>query len=284
MPFKECQQLNLRLWECPSFLFVIMGLITITAILSTYFIASIYAGPEVVVIAVTLTTIISFIIGHFVVRSVARIAQANQMKSEFVSIASHQLRTPLTALKWATEKLSSPNAEIIKTSTQQMLKLVNDLLNTAHIGQGKLILQKEKFDVQDLIKKIIKESEALAKTKDIKILSNQNKLKIFADRAKIKIVLENLINNAVHYNKKYGKIIINIKNNIVSIQDNGVGIPKAQQKQVFEKFFRANNALRYKTQGTGLGLYIAKAIIEAHQGKIWFKSQENKGTIFFVKL
>lgn len=281
MPFfKECQQLNLRLFECPSFLFVIMGLVTIIAIISTYFVTSYYAGPEIVIVATASAAMVSFVIGHFVVRSVSRIAQAHQMQSDFVSIASHQLRTPLSLIKWAIER---KNLDIIKQANQRMLKLVNDLLNVARIEQGQFKLQKEKFDLSKLIREIVQELKTFTQANNAKIILPDQSLVIFADKLKIKMVLENLINNALLYGGK--KIIINLNNNkIISIQDNGVGIPKEQQKQVFEKFFRANNILRHQTQGTGLGLYVCQAIIQAHQGKIWFKSKENKGTTFYIKL
>jgi len=288
--FKECQQLNLRLFECPSFLFVIMGIITIIAIIATYLIASQYAGPEVVISSVVSITIVILIIGHFVVRSVNRIAQAHQMQSEFISIASHQLRTPLSALKWTLEALLKTNldtkqlnyAQMIRESNQRMLKLANDLLNVARIEQGHFELQKEKFELNELIKEVIEELKNFARASNVQLLFKPQTIKILADREKIKMVLESLVHNAIQYGSKC--IIIDLNNNIISIQDDGLGIPKVQQKQVFQKFFRAHNILRHQTQGTGLGLYICQAIIEAHQGKIWFQSQENKGTTFYLSL
>jgi len=289
--FKECQQLNLRPWECPSFLFVLMGLITITAIIATYLITSQYTGPEVVISSVVGITIVILIIGNFVVNSVSRIAQTHQMQQEFVSITSHQLRTPLSSLRWSLEALLKTNlnqkqlnyAQIISESQQKMLKLVNDLLNVARIEQGRFELQKEKFDLSKLIQEVIAEFKIFAQANNTKIIFSKDAIcYVLADKEKIKMVLENLIYNAIQYGGK--DVIIKINKNIISVQDNGVGIPKAQQKQIFQKFFRAKNILRRQTQGTGLGLYIAKAIIKAHQGKIWFESKENKGTMFYMKL
>lgn len=290
--FKECQQLHLRFFECPSFLFVIMGLITIAAIIATYLITSLYVGPEIVIVAVTIIAVISFIIGHFVTSSVARIAQAHQMQSEFISIASHQLRTPLASLQWTIEALFKSNldtkqldyAEMLQESNRRMLKLTNDLLNVARIEQNQFILNKEKFNLSDLVCEVVDEFKILAKANNTQLIFKPAELNVFADKEKIKMVLENLISNAIQYIQKNGKIIINLQNNIFSIQDNGVGIPRTQQKQVFQKFFRAHNILRHKTQGTGLGLYICQAIIKAHKAEIWFESQENKGTTFYFSL
>ncbi|MFH1392660.1 MAG: ATP-binding protein [bacterium] len=290
--FKECQQLNLKPLECPSFLFVIMGAITITAIVATYLVAVQYAGPEVIIIASTAVTIISLVIGNLVVRSVYRIVQVHQMQSDFVSICSHQLRTPLAALKWSLEAFYKTNPsekqitylEIIQNSNQRMLKLVNDLLSVARIEQGKFDLIKENFDLGGLIRQIIKEFQLFARISNTEIIFNYKKTAIRADKTKMKMALENLIHNAIQYTKKRGRIEIKLKNNLITIKDNGFGIPKAQQKQIFTKFFRANNVLKHQTQGSGLGLYLAKKIIQAHQGRIWFKSKENKGTIFYIKL
>lgn len=279
--FKECQQLNLKLFECPSFLFVLMGLITISAIIATYFFASHYAGPETVISAVTVISIFILIIGHFVIRSVARIAQAHQIQSEFIAITSHQLRTPLSMIKWAVE---AKRFDIIEDANRRMLKLVNDLLNTARIEQGRFELNKEEFNLADLIKATVKEFVILAKASNAEIICQAEPTKVYADKTKIKMVLENLIQNAIQYNPRAGRILIKLADNIVSVQDQGAGIPQAQQKYVFQKFFRARNILRHKTQGTGLGLFIAKAIIESHKGKIWFTSQENHGTTFFFSL
>jgi len=299
MPFKECKQLNLKLYECPSFLFVIMGIVTITGIIATYLIASVYLGPEIVIIAVVLVTLISIIIGHFVVQSVARIAQADQMKSEFVSIASHQLRTPLSSLNWTLEAIFKTDldqkqldyVQMLQESSQKMLKLVNDLLSVAKIEQIRFELQKQKFNLGNLIKQIIQELKPLANASNTQILFKPQNLIIFADKEKIKIALENLIINAIQYSQKHNKIIIKIRVRAhcnrpvqISIQDFGIGIIKEQQKYIFKKFFRANNSLRHQTQGTGLGLFISQAIIKAHKGKVWFVSQENKGTTFFFSL
>lgn len=293
-PFNQCKDLHLKPWQCPPLLFILMGLITIMAMLATYFIASRYESPVILVSSVSLVTIIIMTIGYFVVQGVSQIVELNQMKTEFVAIASHQLRTPLTSLGWTTGALektdmNSKQKELllaIKESHQRMVELVNNLLNVSRIEQGKIKLIKEKFSVNKLIKETIKEFSSLAKARNVKIklIETIDELPLRADKEKIRIIISNIINNAILYSKAQGKIKISLKKNLISIKDNGVGIPKEQQKLIFEKFFRSDNILKRQTQGTGLGLYIAKALVESHKGKIWFKSKENQGTTFYIKL
>lgn len=297
-PFKRCRKLNLPLWECPTFLFILMGFVTIAAMLSTYFIARLYAGPEFVIIAVTLTTLISFIIGHFAVQSVDRLVKISQMKTEFVSIASHQLRTPLSVLKWSLEELRQNNlnnkqeeyVQMIEENNQRMVQLVNTLLNVTRIEQGRFSLNLQKINLVDLINKSLREFLTLAQSRNIEINFSKPKssVPVKVDPQKFSMAINNLLSNAIQYIKGQGRINIKLTNTpekvVLKIEDNGVGIPEDAQEKIFEKFFRAKNAKRYQTQGSGLGLYITKAITEAHQGKIWFESKENKGTTFWISL
>src|SRR3989344_1372694 len=137
--FTECRKYNLRLFECPSFLFLLMGLITIAIMLATYIVAVRFTEPEFVVILVSVATIIIFSIGNLIVSSVERVAQASRIKTEFISIASHQLRPPLSSLKWSLNLLTDPRLgsvsekqldylNIIKQSNERMIRLANDPL------------------------------------------------------------------------------------------------------------------------------------------------------------
>lgn len=292
-PFRECKELNLRLWQCPPFLFILMGLITIIAIIATYLVAVRYQDPSIVIISASIVAIITLSIGYLVVNSVNRLAENNKMKTEFVAIASHQLRTPLNTMLWSLELLAKESfseksrtlLDNIHNSSQRLLRLVNDLLNVSRIEQGRISLQREKVSINKLIQDLIQEFTSLAKARNVKIkFKSQKPLALKADPTKLRIIFHNILANAILYSQAPGLVTINIKNNIISIKDDGVGIPKYQQKLVFKKFFRSDNALKRQTQGTGLGLYIAKAMVEAHKGKIWFESQENKGTIFYIKL
>ncbi len=222
------------------------------------------------------------------------------MKCEFISIASHQLKTPLTGIKWMIELLMKYNlqedqlefAKEAHQSADRMVKLINDLLDVSHIETGrKFDLKKEKTDIISLINSIIEDLKKNAQRKNVELVLNgkaPKELIIDVDKNKMSQVFTNLIDNAIKYSKENGVVKVGcIKNNneaVFFVKDNGIGIPENQQKRLFEKFFRADNAILSETDETGLGLYIAKAIVEAHNGNIWFESSENNGTTFYVKL
>ena len=142
----------------------------------------------------------------------------------------------------------------------------------------------------DLTQEVIIAFNHLAEAFNVKIKfeSKENLPKVFADSSQIKLVIENLIDNAMRYTKEGGKVGILLerkgKGVIFRIKDDGVGIPARDQKSIFQKFFRSGNALRHRTQGSGLGLYIAKSMVEKSGGKIGFKSEENKGSTFWFNL
>jgi len=235
-----------------------------------------------------------------VFRDVTHEREIDNMKSEFVSVASHQLRTPLTGIKWFTEflmksKLSPKTKDYVKqisVSNERMVRLVDDLLNVSRIETGRKfdIILKD-TDIVPLVKGVVKEQMPSAEQKHIALICAVDapaKLILPIDELKIRQVFQNLINNAIKYSKEKTKVIIGCqqkKNEVIFfVKDNGVGIPEHQQSRVFTKFFRAENVLTMHTDGTGLGLYIVKAIAEAHGGKAWFESVENKGTTFFISL
>jgi signal transduction histidine kinase len=298
----QCKKYGLSLWQCPQFLFLIMGLIIIGSSLATYAIGQRYIeDPQIVALIVLFITAILFIIAAAIVRSFERLAEANRMKSEFVSIVSHQLRSPLSNLKWVIELLLSGRTnqvtekqieyfKILKENSDRMGELISDLLTVSRIEQGKFPLRKEKIFLADLIKKIIKEMEIFAKASnvEIKFKTEKDLPKILADPAQLKLAIENLLDNAIRYIKGKGKVEIKLekrnKNLYLEIKDNGVGIPQEDQKYVFQKFFRSGNVLRQQTEGSGLGLYITKSIIEKSGGKINFKSQEGIGSTFWFTL
>jgi len=271
--------------------------------LLTYFIAAFFSTePETVALIVIITTGVLVIIDYFIIQGFEQLATASQMKTEFVNIVSHQLRTPLSIIKWSLNLIIEKNKqdfnessleqlEIIKQSNQRMTDLVNDLLDVARIEQNRLGIKPEKTDISAVVQELIKEYAALAKASNIKIsLETENNLPlVWIDRQKIKLVLQNLLENAIQYTKGEGEVIIRLKKQNgekirCEIKDSGVGIPKEEQGQIFQKFFRSQNIMKYQTEGTGLGLFIAKAITEASKGKIGFQSQEDKGSIFWIEM
>ncbi|MDO8436161.1 MAG: HAMP domain-containing sensor histidine kinase [bacterium] len=298
----QCKKYGLPLWQCPQFLFLIMGATIIVSILVAYIVGERYIeDPQIIVLIVLFVAAILFIMASIIIRSFEKLAEVSKMKTEFVNIVSHQLRSPVSNLKWVIEFLISGKIEktaekqqeylqILKENTEKMEELISDLLIVSRIEQGEFLPKKEKISLDDLIEKAIKEAELFTQASNLKIEFKKNKelLQVNADPFQLKLAIDNLLDNAIRYSKEKGGIEIKLeeknKTLFFEIRDNGVGIPKEDQKHIFQKFFRSGNALKHKTEGSGLGLYIVKSIIEKSGGKIGFKSQEGQGSTFWFSL
>lgn len=298
----RCRKYGISLWQCPQFLFIVMGVIIIVAMLATFYIGTrYYDEPGIAALIVMAVTLILFIIGYSITRGFEHLAEASRMKSEFVSIVSHQLRSPLSNLKWSVEfllsgragALGSKQAEYIgslKENTGRMVSLVTDLLKVSQIDQGSLLVSPKQFSMGELVQQTAESfaNYAGAHNIDISVQVANSAPDAFADPEKTKWVLENLIDNAIRYSRGESKVNISLllKDGVVrcEVKDSGVGIPVSDQKHIFQKFFRSKSALRYETEGSGLGLYIAKAYIEKMGGGIGFISEPNKGSTFWFTL
>ncbi len=305
----QCKKYGLSLWQCPQFLFLVMGIIIIISTLLIYAIGRRYIdNPQMVALVVLSITTILFIIAAIITRSFERLAEASRMKSEFVSIVSHQLRSPISNLKWTIEFLMSGRIssvtgkqleylKILKENSDRMGELVSDLLTVSRIEQGKLPLKKRKIYFEELVSEAIRGLEIFARASnvEIKFTPEKNLPQIFSDPSQLKLIVGNLLDNAIRYipGKKPGvkrknRVTITLKqenNNLrFEVKDTGVGIPESDQKYVFQKFFRSSNVMRHQTEGSGLGLYIVKSIIKKLGGKINFSSQEGIGSTFWFTL
>lgn len=234
-------------------------------------------------------------------RDITKEREVDRMKSEFISLVSHQLRTPLSAMKWATEMLlSSDMGDLtpeqieflgdINNLNHKMVDLVNSLLNISRIESGRLIIEPKPTNLGNLVHEVLKELEKpiLKKEMDINFDIEDNLPEINIDPNLISEAYVNLISNSIEYTPKGGQVTISVYSKgdqIVSeIKDTGLGIPAAEQNRVFDRFFRASNVVKSDTEGNGLGVYLVKSIIESSGGKIWFKSKENEGTTFWFSL
>ncbi len=246
-------------------------------------------------------------------RDITKEKEVDKAKTEFVSLASHQLRTPLSTIGWYAEMLLSGDAgevnqdqkdylEEIYAGNQRMIELVNALLNVSRLELGTFVANPEKVDVKELAESIIKEIDPQIKEKEhsFKKSYENNLPKIQSDPKLLGIIFQNFLSNAVKYTPEKGEINLEIRSLkrgekidnmkaekdsiLISVKDSGYGIPYSQQDKIFSKLFRADNVLERDAEGTGLGLYIVKAIVDYSNGKTWFKSKENKGTTFYAIL
>jgi PAS domain S-box-containing protein len=227
--------------------------------------------------------------------------EIDRMKSDFISLASHQLRTPLSAIKTYSHmlidgfmgELEPAQRKALRTivgASNRMNELISTLLNVSRIESGNVIISPKKVNLNHLTEEVFKELALTAENKRITLTSKlpSTPLIIKADNLIAKEVLINLVSNAIKYTPDEGAVEVALRkranNIIIRVKDSGMGIPKAAREQIFTKFYRAPNVVRQETSGTGLGLYLVKGLIDALGGKIWFESEEGKGSTFFVEL
>ena len=236
-----------------------------------------------------------------ILHDITREKRIEKTKSEFVSITAHQLRTPLSAIKWTMQmlldndlgKINEEQREFIEKAykaNERIVTIINDLLNVTRIEEGRQLYKLTLIDITVLVEEAIISVKEMAEKKEIKLhieLDEELPL-IKIDVEKIKIAIQNLIENAIRYTSAGGEVTISlkyIKNRIeFKVKDTGIGIPEEHQYRLFTKFFRTPQAITMETDGSGLGLFITKNIVEAHNGKIGFESEESKGSTFWFTL
>lgn len=230
--------------------------------------------------------------------------QIEKTKSEFLAIASHQLRTPLTAIRWSVELLqeesihtrSSAEIEMIEDvhqSTKRMIRFVNELLNVSRVESGQLRISPQNTDLVALIDEVVHHLTPIARAKNCVLTFNKPRKKIenmMLDADVVWEILYNIIHNGIKYSSKEKDSHVDVRLNkkkdeyVISVEDNGIGIPKMAQERIFEKFYRGDHAIKHENTGTGLGLYIAKTLVDSFSGQMWFKSKKNKGTQFYISI
>lgn len=297
---KQAEELGVSIWKTPTFLFIIMGLVVVLLMAGVYWISKDNPSPEILIVSECFVVIFIMSVGSSIIQSMEQMAKVNKIKSEFVSIISHQMKTPPTEINWQLEyfvdqakDLSTEQLDIIRSiarSNGKIVKLTNDLLEVVNIDKGDFVLRERAVDMVKIIEETIDDFMPEAKFRNVEIFFQKNcgQAIVMSDEKKMKSAASKLIENAIRYIKGTGRVEVTVQqengNVIVSIKDNGVGIPHGQQERVFEKFFRSDNAVKYRTDGIGLGLFIAKNVIEKSKGRIWFASKEGEGSTFYFTL
>jgi PAS domain S-box-containing protein len=240
-------------------------------------------------------------IGLLTLVDITKQKKAEDAKSEFVSLASHQLRTPIAGMKWSAELLQMDDSNTLSDrqlkyidrlleSIRRMAILVDDFLRVSRFELGTFQPEFDTLDIAQLVEDIIVEQSVRANQKevDVKTFFDPSIRIIRTDPNLMRMIITNLYTNAVKYTREKGTVHVGIGKKdgdlIVSVQDNGMGIPAGDQDAIFSKLFRAGNAVRNVPDGTGLGLYIVKEAVEVLRGSISFTSTENIGTTFEVIL
>lgn len=234
-------------------------------------------------------------------QEIARLKSELEAKSDFISIMIHQLRTPLSAMKWIFKMMTdgdlgpiSPEQKNIIdrgfASTNQMIELLADVSAANHLSEWKMAMHPEPMDAIPCLNQTISEftEEAHSKKINLSLVPSATALpQVLADKDKMCLVFQNLIENAIKYNRVGGSVTVRTEvfqdKLVISVRDTGIGIPSDEQKNIFGKFYRAQNA-KHVEKGSGLGLFVAKSIVEANQGTIWFESIPDIGTTFFFSV
>ncbi len=237
-----------------------------------------------------------------VLNDVTREKELDKTKSEFITITAHQLRTPLSGLKWALSlildqdlgPINSKQKKVLQqgfASNEKMIDLISDLLNLTSLEEGRFAYNFSQASLADLVSTVINDFQTYSKIKRVKIdffKPRGDNFEATIDKDKITLVIQNLIENAINYSPANSTVTITLErdnhNLVFAVKDLGLGISDKEKPRLFTKFFRGETALKMETEGNGLGLYLAKNIITSHKGKIWYESQLGQGSTFYFKL
>jgi two-component system OmpR family sensor kinase len=310
--FGHCEELNVGLWSCPRFIFLVMGLVIIVSILTTYTIAQKYTEPDIVIALVTTLTIFLLIITQVIVnafekvvfsriRESAQTKELLELRDQFVHFAVHDLSSAATAIKWGlrtieprTAKFSASEKEVwrsVRDRNERLLELARQILLITKIESGHLPFHTAVIEPSELILKVITDAARTTKERVIAVSYTppEQRLSMKCDPAHLAEILRILLSNSInHTDPKQGVIDITLteKNNKkieITVENNGEMISTETQKHVFEKVWRKSNDETKEIAGTSFGLYIVKSLVLALNGDIRFTTEPQK-TIFFITL
>lgn len=295
-----CRRWGMPLWQCPETIFVGIGMLTVASIFGSYVIGKEQLEPEQLVVVVSAIAVLFLAASFIIVNSFERIAEANRLKSEFINIASHQLRSPLTAARWALSILAAGTAQksseeqryvaIVSDALSRMRRMVSTMLGVARIEAGTVRRVGQRFSLRDLAQHVTDAFSGLANASNISLrfTAPNGSLDVIAGEEQVRYVLESLIDNAFRYMPGKGNIAVVLSQEgsevRFSVSDTGMGIPAKDQRRIFEKFFRGENVFRVSPGGMGLSLFVTRAIIEAAGGSMGFLSSERGGSTFWFTL
>ncbi len=222
-------------------------------------------------------------------------------ENNFLSVTAHQLRTPLAAIKWTLEEINKKTIQetertemvrIAGVAAQKLSNVVESFAQVANVEDSQIELKFAPMELVDFIDRMVTEAEPVAKQYGVSVYFErpQNAIEVLADDAKLDLALSNLINNGIKYNRRGGMVtlrlrpLVNDRQVEVTIEDTGAGIAAADKPRLFQKYFRTEDGKRINAEGTGLGLYLARNVIEKHSGRIWVESIPGRGSAFHFTL
>jgi signal transduction histidine kinase len=237
---------------------------------------------------------------HALAEQNERLRELDRLKDEFIALVSHELRTPLTSIHGYLELVLDGGAgelgpeqqrflSVVERNTKRLMQLVGDLLFMAQVEAGKLALDLEEVDLKEVLAECLEAAKPVADDRQVELVTDLAETpSMLGDRSRLAQVLDNLISNALKFTPADGRVSVRVsrtgRDAVVQVADTGVGIPAEEQDRLFERFFRSSNAMEQAIPGTGLGLTIAKTIVERHEGSIEIESAEGKGTTVRVRL
>lgn len=299
---EDSREYGMPIWKLPDFILLVMGLANITVMIVTYIWASKFADdPREAVFLVAGEAVVIMIIGNVFAEAAKHMTKINKLRKEIVHIISHQMRSPLTTIKWQIEMFKRDNNKNLSSKqlkyldqiyeeNEKLRTMISDILNMSRIETHADTLIITKVVLEEMLHECIKMLDNYAEIKKINIEFNVPKAScvVYVDKDTLKIAILNLIENAISYSREKGTIKIMLRKTGNSaelrIKDDGIGIDPAEHELIFHKFYRAENGRKMRPEGTGLGLFMTKKIIEQMKGTIKVSSRLGKGTEFCTTL
>jgi signal transduction histidine kinase len=298
---KESRDLGIPIWKLPDVVLVTMALVNIIVMIATYVLATRYDNdPGKVIVLVAIEAAVITIIGNVLSESAKKIVETNRLKKEFIQIISHQMRSPLTTMKWQLELLRKKDAQnLTKKQMEQIDKIyeengrlttmIGDILNMSRVDKNIEHMIYSDIILENAVNECITILAGFAKFKKIVIDFKPSKKGnlVCVDNEKMKIGIVSVIENAISYSKKGKSIKITVKPEgkyvELKIKDHGIGIKVGEQEIIFNKFYRGEGGIKIQPEGTGLGLFMAKKVIEQMGGNINLQSKEGNGSEFSLR-